>query len=145
MGAPKDPEKRDQWIENQRQTHLGKPAWNKDLTKKTDERVRKYGESSKGKHDYWKGKIGYWKGKNGEESCVWQGGSSEWWHNEAYKLHGKSHCEHCLKSNEDNKRQTNCRLSMHCVSGRKYIHYSNLDAINWECLCNSCHHPKYKE
>jgi len=110
--------------------------------KRTAEHRKKLSDNSA---HYWKNKE---RGPQSDEhkkklsmsrNGKWKGGSRDWWHDRVWKLHGKSHCEHCSKSNEDHIQQTSNRLHMHCLSGSEYINYSNLDSTNWICLCTNCH------
>ena len=112
-----------------KESHTGKPggmkgksAWNKGMTKETDERIRKHS-------------ILMTIVQNGDKGPNWVGGCYDWWHEQAWNLFGKDVCEICGKTNKDEKQKTGKRLSIHCVSGE----YKILERKNWTTTCRRCH------
>ena len=133
-------------------------AWNKGLTKETDERIASYSKKLEGHYvservkrehsEFMKGNK-YKKGKThseetrklqrelqlGEKASRWKGGDYYWLHKEARKLFGVGKCEVCGITEEDYIKQTGRRLDMHCDGKR----YRNLERIFWTECCITCH------
>lgn len=75
-------------------------------------------------------------GKLGESSSNWKGGCNLYIHRKARELFGQDKCEICGMTNEDHKKKTGYRLSMHCDGHR----YKNLERIFWTTCCEfECH------
>lgn len=81
--------------------------------------------------------------REGEKNPNWIGDDGnkrsrdDYYHNRAWKLFGKAHCEECGKSLEDELKDQGKRFHMHCMSNPK--DYSIIKSNNWMTLCNRCH------
>jgi len=146
--------------EKNRLKHLGKTAWNKGLTKDTDERVAGYGKTNsktrkqliadksdkikifgRGVNPFRAGKLNFWYGKDrsGELNPNWQGGISaepyapEWNEKLREKIRNKFDriCQLCTKSEPENEWG---KLQVHHIDYNK----KNCDEKNLIPLCVGC-------
>jgi len=95
----------------------GNRAWNKGLTKETDERVRKYGESNIGKHNHKHSNNPNWKGDNAKPPAI------HYWIKKNKQKTKK--CEICF-----------CEKKLE-LSSRTHEYKRDLNEYRW--LCRSCH------
>ncbi len=73
--------------------------------------------------------------KKGENNPGWKGGGYNMYHQSAWKLFGKSHCEICKMDLMSYRKKFKNRFHMHCVSGD----YKILFPENWLTVCYGCH------
>jgi hypothetical protein len=140
MPAPKDPEKREEWVRKLRERQI--EAWKDPNSKHGTEEVRKkYGNAQRGKPGV---NLGRKFGPHTEEykreasernkgKLNFEGGDSGWWHVLAFDKFGENNCEICKEARKSNKVLS--RLSMHCVSDD----YKIMKRRNWITTCQSCH------
>lgn len=105
---------------------LGKSAWNKGLTKETNEIVKSIAikVSKTLSNKYKRSKLYNWKG-----------GLSDYYHGKARELFGTNYCEECGISKEEYRKTHKVSLSMHCITKD----YKILEQFNWMCLCQKDH------
>ncbi len=75
--------------------------------------------------------------REGNKNTFWKGGSSIYWHNEAWKLFGKDKCERCGINNDYYIQLYKRRLDMHNTLNPK--DYSVMESEAWLCVCAKCH------
>jgi hypothetical protein len=75
-------------------------------------------------------------GKKGERSANWKGGCNLYLHEKAWELFGQNKCEVCGISNDEHKKITGYRLSMHCHGHN----YKKIERDYWTTCCLfGCH------
>lgn len=72
----------------------------------------------------------------GSKHPRWKGGETVYNHRRAWNLFGQEKCEICGMTNDEHKKRTRHRLSMHCDGHR----YKNMERIFWTTCCEfGCH------
>jgi len=133
-------------------------SWNKGLTKETSSKIKAQAKIMETKIPWNKGKIGVYTPevlKQMSESSKGRIVSQETrdklakinikhgyyhYHKKAFDLFFNNICDCCGMTNEDHKKLTGKRLSMHCTSLPK--DYSKMDKNNWMTVCEKGCHQK---
>ena len=134
MSAPKDPEKRKEWLRRQSEAQKGKPR-----KPHTEESKRKMSESAKKKVFTENHRKNMSEVKMGELNSNWIGGCYQYLHNRIFNLHGIGKtCKICGMTNEEHIRRYGRRLSTH--NNLQPKDYTNIEESSWDIVCQE-HHP----